>query len=467
MAKGTRRIPRWRHLSPIIAGLSFWSAAGRASVTLLDRDDWKVQMGGFVELDTINDSTRSFLEVVGNNPVASGGFAGNNGRTQFSIRNTRLAFTVLPPPQTDWRTEGYLEFDLFGYQPDAGLGTSANPSTGVAGTFGNTESLLYTNPALRIRHAFFSAQRDGFQVLLGQYWTLFGWTPYYLLQTASVQPVTATLYERTEQVTVTQTIGSPEPAGTRVMGAFSITRPVQRDSAIPGLDLGLKLSSGMRRAGFVSPMGDIMAEPMSLAVSGTFRAFETPQTAVPGNYTAQTHYLGEAIAVNALLPILSTSDPNAYANTLALVGSFTAGRGYGDELPGWTGNLARLPDGTLPAVSSQTSLDPGEGGFDGNGNFQLLNIQTWNAQFQYHLPAGWDSFTTWGYGRLYSNNVISLVAAQNSVQYDRAEVYYGNFFHDFSRQIRAAIEFDHFKTHYVNTFVAQDDRCMASFWFRF
>lgn len=456
-----------RHVAPVLVALTLGSASAGAATTLLDKNDWKVQMGGFVELDAINDSTRSFLEVVGNNPVASGGLAGNNGRTQFSIRNTRLAFAVLPPEQDDWITQGYLEFDLFGYQPDSGLGTAPNSSTGVAGTYGNTEGLLYTNPTLRVRHAFFSAAKSGFQILLGQYWTLFGWTPYYLLQTASVQPVSATLYERTEQATITQTIGSPDPKATRLVAGLSITRPVQRDSSIPGLDLGLKLSSGALRAGFVSPMGDITAEPLSVAVSGTFRAFETPRSIGSGDYGDQTHYLGEAIAVNALLPVLSTTDPADYSNTLALALSFTAGKGYGDELPGWTGNLARLPYGASPALSSGTSLDPGEGGFDGNGGFQLLNIETWNAQLQYHLPAGWRSFTTWGYGRLFSNNVGSLVALPGAVQYDRSEVYFGNFFHDFTRQIRAAIEFDHFKTHYVNAFLGQDDRMMASFWFRF
>src|SRR5690348_5604246 len=86
------------------------SCFSQASVTLLDKDQWKFLFGGFVEMDAFSDSTRSFTEVVGNNPVArSNTLAGDNGWTQFSLRNSRFSFSVLPPVTDDWKTKGYLE----------------------------------------------------------------------------------------------------------------------------------------------------------------------------------------------------------------------------------------------------------------------------------------------------------------------------------------------------------------------
>src|SRR5438128_326073 len=91
-----------------------------ASVTLLEKDDWKVQMSGFVEMDMFRDSKRAFNEVAGNGAVPRTGdasFNGDNSRFQSSIRNSRLAFTVIPPQAGDWKSKGYLELDLLGYDP--------------------------------------------------------------------------------------------------------------------------------------------------------------------------------------------------------------------------------------------------------------------------------------------------------------------------------------------------------------
>src|SRR5437868_6806827 len=101
------------------------SSASRAATTILEKDDWKVQMSGFVEADAVNDSTRGFTESIGNAPVTRPGtYNGDNGRTMFSARNSRLGFTILPPVQDDWRSKGVLEFDFLGYLPAVGSGVS-------------------------------------------------------------------------------------------------------------------------------------------------------------------------------------------------------------------------------------------------------------------------------------------------------------------------------------------------------
>src|SRR4051812_21094156 len=194
-----------------------------ASVTLLDKDEWKVMLSGFAETDMINDNTRSLTEVAGNNPVDRlNSLAGDNGRTQFSVRNSRFAFTVLPPLQHDMKVKGYLEFDLLGYDP----GVSTTQPT-------NTEASFYTNPTLRVRHAYVSSEKEGCQFLIGQYWTLFGWNPNYVMTTASVPPVSGNVYQRTPQVTFIHTSNWGE--GDKIQYGLSVARPSERDSDIPNI----------------------------------------------------------------------------------------------------------------------------------------------------------------------------------------------------------------------------------------
>jgi hypothetical protein len=434
-----------RHLSLAFLGTFLATGAAHAAITLYDKDDWKVMMGGFVEMDMFSDSTRSLTEVVGSNPIARhGSFDGDNGRTQFSMRNTRLSFGILPPIESDWKTKAYFEFDFLGYDP--------NPSVG-----GTSESGYQTNPTLRMRHAYLSAEKNGLLVVAGQTWTLFGWVPTYVPTNASVPPVTGTVYERTPQVAAIQTIAMGENS---LQAGLSIDRPVQRDSNTPGVDAGLRYSISSRKAGYTSSNGDDSAQSMSVAISGTARDIVS-QPAGGGTSGSVTH-LASAFALNGMIPIIASSDGKDTGNTLALSGEFTKGRGYGDEFSGWSGNIAQT---ATPA--SNLDLDAGQGGFDTGGSFHLIELQTWNAQLQYHLPTEWHAFIDLGYGQLRSNNISSLVPAGGKVAYDRSEVYYANVFHDITAHIRVAAEFDHFTTRYVDGINSQDNRYQLSTWIRF
>jgi hypothetical protein len=428
-------------------------AQAQANITLLDKDDWKFLFGGFIEADIFYDNTRSFTEVVGNNPVQRPNTApGDNGRTQFSMRNSRFAFTVLPPMTNDYKPKGYFEFDFLGYDPNAGTTAPTN-----------SESSMYTSPTLRIRHAYFSVEKNDWLLLVGQTWTLFGWDPSYVLTTISVAPVSGTVYERTPQIMALKKMSLSDD--TKLLGGVSLERPVQRDSDFPNLNGGLKLSFQNRRSGFSSPSSDITAEPMSIALSGTFRQFIT---ANPSGGTADTiRTYGGGLALNTLIPIIASPDQKTTANTLTVTGEFTAGSGYGDVFNGWSGNIPQLPTGAAGTTSANTNLDPGLGGFDTSGNFQLAKLQTWNVQGQYHLPENWKSFITGGYGQLLNTNATTFTPTGTNVLYDRSDVYFINYFHDFSQAIRLALEFDRFSSHYVDGVFALDSRFQVSAWFRF
>ncbi|MGZ3689014.1 MAG: hypothetical protein ACXVBW_11975, partial [Bdellovibrionota bacterium] len=216
---------RWLGLLGFLALLQAPSA--HAIFTVVDRDDWKFQFGGFVELDTFYDSTRSLGEVPGNTPIArQGTFAGDSGRTTFSVRNSRVAFTLIPPVFDEFRTKGYVEFDFL----------NANPSSGIP-----TEAATFTAPAPRLRQAYFLLDRSGFTVLAGQFWSFLGWQPIYFLQTEYSQPVSGMLFERTPQITATY-LAKLVPEKLELQAAISVERPAQRDSYMPNLDAGIRLA---------------------------------------------------------------------------------------------------------------------------------------------------------------------------------------------------------------------------------
>ena len=446
-----------RTLGPIlvfVATLSILTPQkSTAAVTLLDQNEWKVMLGGFAETDIISDSVRSLTEVSGSTAIdRPGTYAGDNGRTQFSVRNSRFAFTVLPPLQNDWKTKGYLEFDLLGYDP--------SPSTSAPT---NSEASFFTNPSLRVRHAYLSAETGSLQILVGQSWSLLGWEPSYVLSSVSVAPVTGTLYQRTPQALFIYSAALNDTD--KLQFGLSFERPTERDSDYPNVDAGIRYVMGSRLSGFSAATGEIGAEPLSVAASGSYRSFLTPNS--DGVTTDASRYYGGAVALNALVPILASSDGKDTSNTLTATGEYTAGSGYSDSFPSFTGNLAQLANGTT--TPTMPNLDAGLASFDTSGNFQLIRLQSWNAQAQYHLPQGWNSFVTAGYGQLYSLNMINFTAntPTGKVLYDRSDDAFINLFHDFTKQLRVGLELDRMSTHYVDGVMAYDNRYQVSAWLRF
>ncbi|MGZ3773410.1 MAG: hypothetical protein ACXVCY_02940 [Pseudobdellovibrionaceae bacterium] len=435
------------------AALAFLKVTPAAAVTLMDSNDWKVTLNGFVDSDFSHDSTRSLGEIIGNSSVARPGtFNGDNGRTQFSGRNSRIGFTVSMPENDGWKTKGVLEYDLFGYDPV--------PS--VSGTK-NSESSFYQNSTLRMRHAYLSVEKDGWQVLTGQTWTLFGWQPYYFPTILTIAPAPGELFQRNMQAVVMKTMSLGDSS--KVQVALSAERPSQRDSEIPNLNAGVRYTLDSYQAGYASTYGDVKAESLSVGVSGSFRQFETPTSAA--NTSSQSHLNSTALAVDALIPVIPVSDAKDPGNSLILSFEFTSGTGYADTLPNWTGGLVGFPQGA--GVSANTNLDAGFGGFN-SGNFDLVKLQTYNVTLQYMLPSSYKSFATLGYTDLYSSNVgdFTSSAAAASEVYDHTSMYFVNFIHDFTKQIRAGLEYDKIQTHYfVDKATPYNDRIQFTALYRF
>jgi len=129
---------------------------------------WATTLYGFLEGDTIYDSTQSFTDAAGNAQVLrpSGktapvvpvipslppgtaqpiqptqGYLGSHGQMLFSVRNSRLGLRLHAPGTETVHTSAMLEMDFLGNQPS-----------------GVSQSSTFTSPTMRLRHAMFRVRR--------------------------------------------------------------------------------------------------------------------------------------------------------------------------------------------------------------------------------------------------------------------------------------------------------------------
>lgn len=455
-----------RPFQAVLLALALHCAPTSATITLLKEGELTVTTGGFIEMDAIFDTTRSFNESIGNYPVAPPNTPnGDNGRTLFSIRNSRLDFGVEYQARPDLTTLGYFEFDLLGYNP------TPPGSTGAI----QTESGFVTNATVRVRQAYFSVTHDGWNGLAGQTWQLFGWQPFYFQTTVDVLPIPATPYTRTPQLRVIK--GDFVAPLVRLQGAFAINRPPQRDSSVPELQAGIRISyDGWRAVLSNGGFGDLEAQPLSLAVSGLFREIVVPNYA--GSVSNEIHFPATALAINAFVPILPATAEGSQ-NSLGLTGSWTIGNGYGDEFLGWTGgtaaNLGGAVAGSLTSNLNQQrpiSLDGGIGDFDSTGTFHLIQLMSFHADLEYVLPLNQPTWVDIGYARLTSNNMYLLtndggLTSNGTVPYVLEAAGYVNIFRELTQHIRIGLEFARVRTNYADETVAFNNRYQLSGWFTF
>jgi hypothetical protein len=159
---------------------------------------WSVTFYGFVEADYIGDSTRSYGDAIGSALVAhSYTYAGTVGRTQFSMRNTRLGFALQSPQIGNLRPSALIEGDFFGSQP--------SPPTGVS------EATYYDSPTFRIRHAYLKLDGGPVDLLAGQTYDVFGWQNYFFPCSAEFLGLPNQVFSRNTQIRLSRTFGADGP----------------------------------------------------------------------------------------------------------------------------------------------------------------------------------------------------------------------------------------------------------------
>jgi hypothetical protein len=347
---------------------------------------WSTTIYGFAETDVINDSTQSFNDTPGNALVArpngvppfaanlQNTYAGNHGRTQMSIRNSRLGLRLRAPEYHGVRVSGVLETDFEGYLP--------TPSA----TTGPTESQFFSSPALRIRHAFVRVETPVVDLLVGQYWDLFGWQNVYHPNSVQPQGLPGELYSRDAQIRLSHAF---QNRAISVEIAVAARRPPSRDSQMPegqgGLRIALPFWTGLTTTGATAT--EIM--PASIAVTGDVRQFTLPEfSSTP---TQSVSLTTQAVAVDAFIPVIPARHGHE-ANSLSLTGEFVTGSGMSDLYTGLTGGIT-FPTYVNPTSVSQgqattypQDIDNGMVTYDLKGNLHPIQLTTFMAGLQYYLP---------------------------------------------------------------------------------
>jgi hypothetical protein len=376
-----------------------------------------LRLYGFVETDSIYDTTQSFTEEPDNNLVQKrSSILGQRGREEMSIRNSRLGAEItVPATDNGWKTKGVFEIDFLGNNAE----TQTPGQTGATAS-AQSERDFFNNPALRVRHAYVDLTNSEFNAKIGQYWSLFGWQPFYFPGEATVLPSPGMLYRRFVQARAMDT--HPIADGWTLETAADAAKPAEMNSGSPEWQGGMRLASTNIKGASISGAGTSMVG-MSAAVSGVLVPIRTANL---GNPT------GQGAAFDFLIPIIPSSDGKSRSNTLIWAGEAGAGSGIGGlEYAGLA--LGIGASGTTNGLSSATpgadgAIDSGMGGLNSSGNFELLRVRAFRSHLQYSLEK-WAASA--GYAQVegrnldrFSTSVANGTALAPKIQYGYASVMY-------------------------------------------
>lgn len=392
---------------------------------------WAASLYGFVELDALLDSTQSFNELPGNSVLQRPGtYAGDNGRIQLTVRNSRLGFRLSAPEFHQIRANATLEMDFLGNQP-------SNVS----------ELAVITFPTFRVRHFMLQMQTPYVDVLIGQFWQLFGWQPYFHPGTAAIQGVPGQIYSRTPQIRLSRTLRSD---AVNVELAAALARAPQRDAMDPDGQFGVRLFlnrwRGLRTIGAALTAND----SASLGISAAVRRFTLPEfSATPQSSVSTT---GWGVSVDAVVPIVPALDRRAWAVTATA--NYVRGSGIADyyvQLSGGT-SFPALPSGGAYA----SNIDPGLALFDSSGQLHTLDVQSVLCGLQVSLPPQGRLWLTGNFAQVDLGNAQDLGRPQQT--YSQARWGSVGLFADVTPAVRLALEYANYHQSFVDGTEAQNDR---------
>jgi hypothetical protein len=421
---------------------------------------WSTTMYGFVESDYIWDSTRAFNDLAGAALVPRGNTqGGENARTQFGIRNSRLGFRMRAPETHGIRASAQIETDFQGTtlpiaNPDPAP-SPVNPS--------GTEASFFTSPVLRVRHLNLKVETPVVDFLAGQYWTLFGWGSSYQPNTVEIQGVPGEVYARTEQLRISKKI-TANPISIEL--AVAATRPVQRDGTTPDGMAGIKFNvdsfTGLQTTGSTGTQ----IAPFSIAASGLLRHVSVDNFAASPTSTKDLTL--SALAVDGYLPIIpATKDHKDGA--LSLNGEFATGYGFADMYTGLTGGISfpALPNTAAGAAQTyKADIDNGIVTYDSKGGLHGIQWTTYLLGAQFYVPGTDGHFWVSGnYSHIESANTHYYGSpAATMAATDWFDV---NLFVEPVASVRIGAEYANFLTTYVDGQHATNHRAQLSGFFIF
>jgi hypothetical protein len=342
------------------------------------KDQWSFTFYGIIEANYIMDTTRSYDERIGSTLVArSDTYDGNHGRTQFSIRNTRIGLKFGSPTVGGVKPSALIEADFYGPRSD-----SDTP-----------EKTYYDAATFRIRHAYLLLENPYVDVLAGQTYDVFGWQN-----------------TRSAQLRLSHEFGdSTAPVSIGLAGAA--VRPAQRDSQIPDVNASVRLDVNSWK-GMITTTANAgsAAEPLFVKVSGAARQFKANAFAPPPTQTSNSAS-GWGVSVDVLVPVVPAHDDTHRGNCLTLTGSFVNGTGIADLINSTGG--ASFPTLSNPAQASpppeyDANTDEGLVTFDTQGVLHTIDWQAIKLGLQYYLPPSGRVFLTLNYTQAHSANMAKL-----------------------------------------------------------
>jgi hypothetical protein len=415
---------------------------------------WATTIYGFVEADSVVDSTQSFNDLAGNAQVArTGTYAGSHGRVQFGARNSRVGLRLKAPEFAGIRVSGVVETDFLGNQ-------SLGYATGQA-----TENQYFTSPLLRIRHMYLKAETDVVDVLMGQYWALFGWQPLYQANSVQIQGLPGELYARTPQIRISKTIKT-DPVTVEI--AIGAMRPPQRNSMAPEGQAGLRVAyngwTGVQTTGATNTS----IQPLSIALTGDLRHIEVPYlSAAPTGNAGRTATAG---AVDAFIPVLPGSK-DKMSNALSLNGELASGYGTADLYTGLTGGVTwpALPNplGVNPAPAWPQDIDNGIATYSSTGQLHFIQWTSYLLGAQYYFPGlNGKAWISGNYSHMESSNTPTLFAKSTKVR-SSEDWWDVNLFGDVTPALRLGLEYAQFLDKYVDGNAPTNHRVQLSGFFIF
>jgi len=409
---------------------------------------WGTTFYGFVEFDAIHDSTQPALTTIndsqGNGALARPGtYAADNGQTLFGARNSRIGFKLDAPVIDNLKASAVLEMDFLGNQP-----------TSTA-----SQAALIGNPTFRIRHMALKLENPIVDVLLGQYWQLFGWQSAFHPNTVEIQGVPGQVYSRAPQARLSKTIKT-DPVNVDL--AVAAARPVSRNSQMPDGQAGVKLTvnhwKGLHTAGSTGTAVDGLA----VGVSGVARHFILP--GFYGNGHSRTN--GWGLSLDALIPIIPATIDHR-ANALTMTASFVTGTGISDLYTGLTGGVGfptpPNPDMVTPPPTYAADIDNGMVTFDANGRIHTIDWQSYIVGVQYYLPPAGKVWVSANYSGMKSRNATHYTnTAGLSKIFDKSYWADANVFCDVTPAVRLGAEYAYFHQTYGDGTPAKNTRLQFS-----
>jgi hypothetical protein len=359
---------------------SSWYARAPLTLSVGEAEKkWSLTFYGIVEADYIYDTTRSYDEHIGSTLVARDDtYDGRHGRSQFSIRNTRLGLKFASPSSGDVRASAVVEADFFSPQSDDVV---------------TPERTYYDNPSFRLRHAYLLLEDDYVDVLAGQTYGIFGWW-----------------FSRSAQLRLSHNFGATSGPVTVGLAAAAV-RPVMRDSGTPDGNVALRLNLNNWQGVITTPaVSGSTVQAMFLQVSGVGRQFKPNAFVPPPNQTSNSA-TGWGVSVDALIPIIPANGPNDRGNRLTLTGDFVTGTGIGDLINVNGGAMFPAlfnPAQANPAPIYAANVDQGLVTFDSQGVLHTINWQEFRIGLQYYLPPSGRVFITANYIQAHSDNMHKL-----------------------------------------------------------